>query len=96
MSDTPDRKPPTPSSSGEKFWLDNPGNVKLLVYALFVFCAFWLIAPILFPYKPHSYFGMDSIYGLYAVAGFVACVVVIVGAMALRKIVKRDEDYYDR
>ena len=35
-------------------------------------------------------------FGFYAWFGFAACVVLVVAALALGKLVKRKDDYYDR
>jgi hypothetical protein len=36
------------------------------------------------------------VYGFYAIYGFVACVVLVVVATAMRRLVMRAEDYYER
>jgi hypothetical protein len=40
----------------------------------------------------HSWEGLIGFYGLY---GFVACVSLVLAARALRRVLMRDEDYWD-
>jgi hypothetical protein len=44
----------------------------------------------------HAENSLDAAYGFYAIYGFVACVVLVVVATAMRRLVMRDEDYYER
>lgn len=43
----------------------------------------------------HIYHSWESFTGFYAFYGFLACVVLVLLARELRKLVMRDEDYYD-
>lgn len=80
---------------GEKsYWLDRPSNVDKLVYGFYVVCALFLVADILV--HKHGPFEIEHIFGFYAVFGFVACVVLVLIAKALRRVLMRPEDYYDR
>jgi len=77
-----------------KYWLDEPRNVDKIVYGLYVVCA--LVALLdLFPYKQHLHFNFEYWPGFYSIYGFVACFGLVLAAKQLRKIVMRDEDYYD-
>jgi hypothetical protein len=77
-----------------KYWLDDKKNVRKVVYAVCAICA---VAGLLdlFPYKHHLHFKFEYWFGFYSVFGFVACVSLVLAAKQLRKIVMRDEDYYD-
>jgi len=77
-----------------KYWLDEKKNVNKIIYGLCAVCAIFLVAD-LFPYKHHLHFGFEYWTGFYAIYGFVACVGLVLAAKVLRKIVMRDEDYYD-
>lgn len=44
----------------------------------------------------HGRFEWEETFGFYAAYGFVACVLLVVIAKGMRKILMRDEDYYDR
>jgi len=77
-----------------KYWLDEPRNVNKLVYGLYVICALFALAD-LFPYKHHLHFGFEYWPGFSSIYGFVSCVALVLAAAQLRKILMRDEDYYD-
>jgi hypothetical protein len=75
-------------------WLDDPRNVKKIIRGLFAICAVVALAD-LFPYKHHLHFDFEYWPGFYSIFGFVACVFLVLAATQLRKVLKRDEDYYD-
>ena len=43
----------------------------------------------------HPYYAVEKIPGFYGIVGFVAFVVIVRGGEVLRKLIKRDEGYYD-
>lgn len=71
---------------------DNPKNVKRLLHTLYVICAALFIADLVF--HRHSIHPWESVWGFYALYGFIACVILVLGAAQLRKLVMRKEDYY--
>lgn len=73
---------------------DKPENVRRLLRLLYLVCALLLVAD-LFIYR-HVTHAWEALWGFYAFFGFVACVVLVLVAKQLRKILKRPEDYYDR
>jgi hypothetical protein len=78
----------------KKYWLDDRKNVNKVIYGLYTICA--VVALIdLFPYKDHLHFRFEYWPGFFSLYGFVACVSLVLAAKQLRKIVMRDEDYYD-
>ena len=81
------------SDKERKYWLDEPRNVKKVVYALYAICAL-LFGADLFVHK-HSHFDFENWFGFFALFGFVACVALVLAAKVLRVLLKRDEDYYD-
>ena len=44
----------------------------------------------------HDAFGFAGWFGFYAAYGFFACVALVLTAKAMRRVLKRPEDYYDR
>ncbi len=73
---------------------DKPKNIKRLLGILYLCCALLLVAD-LFIHR-HVTHAWESLWGFYALFGFLACVVLVLLAKQLRKILKRPEDYYDR
>jgi len=93
MSD--ERKPDASGATGARaYWLDHPRNVDRLVYALYGVCAVLLVGDALV--EKHGPFALEHYLGFYGIFGFVACVGLVLAARALRTVLKRPEDYYDR
>ncbi len=78
----------------KRYWLDEPRNVKKLVYGLYAVCAVLALAD--FFYQKHGEFHWEEIPTSFALFGFIAGTAIVLGAKELRKVIKRDEDYYDR
>lgn len=78
--------------NNKKHLFDNPKNVKLLVKIL-VGCCIVLFAMDFIIHR-HTVHPWESFTGFYALYGFLACVVLVLLARELRKLVMRDEDYY--
>ena len=76
-----------------KYWLDEPGNVKRIIWALFAVCAALFLADAF--YHKHSYFEAENFFGFYAIFGFVVCVALVLAAKGMRLFLMRSEDYYD-
>lgn len=83
----------TPPQGEKPRWLDNPGNVNKIVYALYGVCV--LLAGADLFYHRHAILSFEAWPGFYAWYGFLGCVGLVLGAKEMRKIVMRDEDYYD-
>ena len=72
---------------------DDPKNVKRTIYSLYAVC----IIAVLFEFVVHRHVDhpWENLFGFYALYGFGACVVLVLIAKELRKIIMRGEDYYD-
>ena len=77
----------------DRRWLDKPRNVTRIVYGLAALCALALVAD--FFYAKHPHFDIERWPGFYAVYGFVVSVTLVLTAKQLRKLLRRDEDYYE-
>ena len=75
------------------YWLDQPGNIKKIIYILYGICALLFLAD--FFYHKHPHFGFEGLFGFYALYGFVMCVALVLAAKLMRIVLKRPEDYYD-
>ena len=84
MSDTTEKK---------KYLFDNPGNVDRLLRGFYVICI--LLVVVDFIVHRHIYMAWENLPAFYALYGFVACVLLVLLAKLLRKVVMRKEDYYD-
>jgi len=83
-----------PRSADEKpRWLDRPGSVDWLIRALGAAAALTVLAD--FFYHKHVDYGFQSWPGFDAGFGFVSCVALVLAAKQLRRLLMRDEDYYD-
>jgi hypothetical protein len=91
---TDDRAPHRPPSHEHQYWLDDPRNVDRLVWALYSACAFLFVIDWFVP--KHGPFAIEHVFGFYGIYGFVACVGLVLAAKALRVVLMRPEDYYDR
>ena len=81
------------SGEDRKYWLDEPGNVKKIIWALFAVCAALFLADAF--YHKHSHFEAENFFGFYAIFGFVVCVALVLAAKGMRLFLMRSEDYYD-
>ncbi len=94
-SDSTEAKPELTAPRKEKIrWLDNKENVAKLVYTLYTLAVLLFLAD--FFYHKHTYFDFENWPGFYALFGFVSYTGLIFLAIRFRRLVKRDENYYDR
>lgn len=75
-------------------WADKPANQRLIRRILFGACVLLVIAD--FVVHRHISTDIERVPAFYALYGFVALVGVVMAAKGLRRLVMRDEDYYDR
>ncbi len=73
---------------------DQPKNVRRLLWGFYASLVVLLIAD--FFIHKHGEFPWENAPGFFAAYGFVSCVLLIFIAKGLRRLIKRDEDYYDR
>ncbi len=79
----------------KEYLFDKPQNVSRLLWCLYASLALLIVIDLFIP--KHPYFPWEEYPSFYATYGFVSGVLlVLVAKYALRKIVKRREDYYDR
>ncbi len=72
---------------------DKPENVRLVLRILAASCVLLILAD--FIYHRHVIHAWESVWGFYCLYGFVACVLLVLAAKEMRKVLMRDEDYYD-
>ena len=72
---------------------DSPESRGKVRRVLYVLCALSVLAELLV--HRHIDHPWETLFGFYALYGFVACVVLVLVATQLRKVIMRGEDYYD-
>ena len=78
----------------KKYIFDNPKNVQGLLYGFYICCV--LLIGIDFFFHRHIAHPWEKMFGFYGLYGFVACTLLVIIAKQIRKIIMRDESYYDR
>ena len=77
----------------KEYYLDKPENIQRLLKVFYVICVLLFVAD--FFVDRHTKIALEEFPAFYAVFGFVAFVVLVIGSIALRKLIMRKEDYYD-
>ena len=83
-----------PPPDDKTYWLDHWRNVRKVLWALYVACA--VLIGLDFLYVKHTAFGFEGWFGFYGAYGFVCCVLLVLIAKELRKLISRPEDYYEK
>jgi len=78
--------------SGQHFF-DDPSNLKRVLKLFYIACGGLLLVDVV--YHRHVTHAWENLWGFYAIFGFVACVVLVLGAKEMRKVLMRDESYYE-
>ena len=90
--------------SEREYFFDKPENLKKFLRVFYGFCIVLVALDIVnlilqstgsgeLRHAERSWEGLPTFYSVY---GFVACVVLVLIAKQMRKVLMRDEDYYDR
>jgi hypothetical protein len=87
-------EPQEPTRDEKKYWLDDSRNVSKLIWGLLVTCAAVVLAD-LFYHKEHTEYAFQNWIGFDAGYGFLCCIFLALAAKQLRRVLMRDEDYYD-
>ncbi len=89
---------PTPHNEPRR-WLDEPANVDKVVYGVYILCGLLLAVDLLdffhLGYHKHPHFDMEGWLGFYGFYGFFGSVGLVLVAKQLRRVLSKDEDYYD-
>ena len=80
------------SNQQEDSWLVRPSSIRLLWRIFWAVLALTVLAHAVVKVK--GYFVVDGWYGFGAVFGFLSCLIMVVVAKVLGKVLKRDQDYY--
>ena len=84
-------------------WLDDPANIKRMIRGFLILCGLLLLAGLFLQFGGnHGEDGHERIFSsegwfiFYPLYGFLAYVALVFISKGLRKILMREEDYYDR
>lgn len=75
-------------------FFDKPENISKILKVFYAICILLVVAD--FIVHRHIYHDWENIPAFYAVYGFVGCVVLVLIAKAMRKVLMKEEDYYDK
>ena len=81
------------TGADKTYWLDRKGSVDKVYWSVIGVCVLLFLADAF--YEKHPVFEMEYVFGFYGLFGFAACVGLVHAAKGLRKLLKRDEAYYD-
>lgn len=76
------------------YFFDKPDNIRMVLRVFYALCAALVIAD--FIIHRHEMHPWDHLPAFYPLFGFVACVLLVLVAVQMRKVLMRDEDYYDK
>jgi len=98
-------EPPTPHADGGHghgqghgghdgdHFFDNPKNIQMIFRGLYALAAGLFLVD--FFIHRHVVHPWERLWGFYPIYGFLSIVLLVLVAKQLRKVVMRDEDYYD-
>lgn len=75
------------------YWLDKPANINKIIKVIAVICAALLLADLF--YEKHPQVAVEYWFGFYGFYGFIAFCGIVIAGKFLRKLIMRNEDYYD-
>ena len=76
-------------------WIEKPGMLTRMWHVFVGVLVVLVAGDVVFVTHEHTYLVFETITGFSAVYGFVACTALVVIAKILRKVCKRDMDYYE-
>ena len=77
----------------KQYLFDKPENVNRLLRGFYILCG--ILFALDFVVHRHISHSWEHLPGFYAIFGFVACVLLVLIAKEMRKVLMRKEDYYD-
>lgn len=80
-------------SNEKEHYFDKPENVNFVLRIFYTICGLLVVADIFI--HRHTIHSWEDIFGFYTLYGFIACVALVLIATQMRKVLMRDEDYYD-
>ena len=75
-------------------YLDKPENIAKILKIFYVICGLLVVTD--FIVHRHIYHDWENVPAFYAIYGFIGCVLLVLIAKLMRKVLMREEDYYDK
>ena len=75
------------------YFFDKPENVERFLKVLYAICGLLFVFD--FIVHRHIAHSWEQVPGFYALYGFIACVLLVLVAKLMRRVLMRKEDYYD-
>jgi len=82
-----------PQSNEAPRWLDRAENVRKVYYSVWIACGLLLLAELFI--DKHGEVDIEHVFGFHGFYGLVACVLLVLAAKLLRRVLIRPENYYD-
>jgi len=79
--------------SEHKHFFDKVRNVRAVLWTLFVVCVLLFVADLIL--ERHVDHPWEAFFGFYVLFGFFSCVVLVLIAKQMRKVLMRKENYYE-
>lgn len=83
---------PIGDEKGKTHFFDDPERVKWVLRILYTICGGLFLVD--FVFHRHAVHPWEHWWGFYPIYGFVSCVLLVLAAKEMRKVLMRDEDYY--
>ena len=93
MPDEPIELASSDSAANDDRWLDRPSSISLIIKLLVAACTLSVLAD--FFYHKHGDYHFQHWFAFDAVFGFLAYVGLVTAAKGVRRLLMRNEDYYD-
>lgn len=74
------------------YFFDKKENIQKVLRIFYIICAGLVLAELVI--HRHVLHSWEHLFGFYALYGFVACVLLVLLATQMRKLIMRKEDYY--
>ena len=74
-------------------FFDKPENISKMLKVFYAICGLLVVAD--FIVHRHIYHSWEKLPAFYAIYGFIGCVVLVLIAKEMRKVLMREEEYYD-
>jgi hypothetical protein len=75
-------------------FFDKPANIKRILNSVYAICGLLVVIE-MFIHR-HTEHPLEGLFGFYPLYGFVGCVVLVLLATLMRKVLMRDENYYQK